>query len=97
MRSLAKSDEFYGKDEDYWRGAIWMNMNYLGVKALYDYRNSYNGNDSEVKELLEKLYKELRENLIKNLYTEYRKFGYWQRTEIKTIHWVEFIDTEYYN
>ena len=79
LRSLAKNDEFYGSDEDYWRGAIWMNMNYLGVKALYDYREMYkkveNAND-EVQELLDKLYKELRSNLIKNLYKEYAKFGF---------------------
>eukprot|EP01084_Bolivina_argentea_P200055 342156_1 len=76
LRSLSKSDELYGQGEDYWRGAIWMNMNYLAVKALYDYKNIYNGNDDEVKGLLDKLYTELRENLIENLYREYAKFGF---------------------
>ena len=35
IRSLSKSDELYGTDENYWRSPIWMNMNYLAVKSLY--------------------------------------------------------------
>jgi mannosyl-oligosaccharide glucosidase len=34
LRSLSKSDEFYHTGEDYWRGPIWMNMNYLAVSQL---------------------------------------------------------------
>jgi mannosyl-oligosaccharide glucosidase len=34
LRSLSKSDEFYGTAENYWRGPIWMNMNYLAVREL---------------------------------------------------------------
>lgn len=34
IRSLSKKDEFYGTDENYWRGPIWMNMNYLAVVQL---------------------------------------------------------------
>jgi mannosyl-oligosaccharide glucosidase len=34
VRSLSKTDEFYGTDENYWRSPIWINMNYLIVKNL---------------------------------------------------------------
>jgi mannosyl-oligosaccharide glucosidase len=34
IRSLSQTDEFYGTDENYWRGPIWINMNYLIVKNL---------------------------------------------------------------
>ncbi|KAF2710732.1 glycoside hydrolase family 63 protein [Pleomassaria siparia CBS 279.74] len=34
LRSLSKSDEFYHTGEDYWRGPIWVNMNYLAVSQL---------------------------------------------------------------
>ena len=34
IRSLSKSDEFYGTGENYWRGPIWMNINYLVLKNL---------------------------------------------------------------
>lgn len=35
IRSLSKSDKFYGTDENYWRGPVWMNMNYLVIRALF--------------------------------------------------------------
>jgi mannosyl-oligosaccharide glucosidase len=31
---LSKKDEFYGTGENYWRGPIWMNINYLAVSQL---------------------------------------------------------------
>jgi mannosyl-oligosaccharide glucosidase len=34
IRSLSKSDELYGTAENYWRGPIWMNINYLAVVQL---------------------------------------------------------------
>ena len=34
IRSLSKRDEFYGTGENYWRGPVWMNMNYLAVSQL---------------------------------------------------------------
>jgi mannosyl-oligosaccharide glucosidase len=34
IRSLSKSDEFYHTAEDYWRGPVWMPINYLAVKQL---------------------------------------------------------------
>jgi mannosyl-oligosaccharide glucosidase len=34
IRSLSKKDEFYGTGENYWRGPVWMNMNYLTVSQL---------------------------------------------------------------
>ena len=34
LRSLSKSDEFYETGENYWRGPIWVNMNYLAVVRL---------------------------------------------------------------
>jgi mannosyl-oligosaccharide glucosidase len=34
LRSLSLSDEFYGKDENYWRGPIWINVNFLAIQRL---------------------------------------------------------------
>ena len=34
IRSLSKKDPFYGTGENYWRGPIWMNMNYLITMQL---------------------------------------------------------------
>ena len=35
LRSLSKSDEMYHTGEDYWRGPIWININYLVLIRLY--------------------------------------------------------------
>lgn len=35
IRSLSKKDKFYGTDENYWRGPVWININYLVLKNLY--------------------------------------------------------------
>jgi mannosyl-oligosaccharide glucosidase len=34
LRSLSKSDELYHTAEDYWRGPVWMPINYLAVSQL---------------------------------------------------------------
>jgi glycogen debranching enzyme len=35
LRSLSKSDPYYSQGENYWRGPIWINMNYLALSSLY--------------------------------------------------------------
>jgi len=37
LRSLSSSDPGYAQHDDYWRGAVWLNMNYLAVAALRYY------------------------------------------------------------
>lgn len=34
LRSLSKKNEFYGTAENYWRGPVWLPLNYLAVKSL---------------------------------------------------------------
>ena len=41
LRSLSKSDEFYSQGENYWRGPIWINMNYLALSSLYKVSSSF--------------------------------------------------------
>jgi glycogen debranching enzyme len=38
LRSLSKSDPYYSQGENYWRGPIWINMNYLALSSLYKVR-----------------------------------------------------------
>jgi len=35
LRSLSKTDEYYSQGENYWRGPIWININYLALSSLY--------------------------------------------------------------
>lgn len=86
LRSLAKNSPIYNKrntehDPPYWRGAIWINMNYLAVRALHHYSNV----DGPHQELARELYVSLRENVVKNVVREYKRTGYiWEHYSDKT-------------
>ncbi|XP_077992555.1 mannosyl-oligosaccharide glucosidase-like [Glandiceps talaboti] len=81
LRSLSKSDPLYAKyntehDPPYWRGQIWINMNYLTVRALHHYANI----DGPYKEQASGIYKELRTNIMNNIVKEYDRSGYvWEQ------------------
>nr|XP_009858246.1 mannosyl-oligosaccharide glucosidase-like [Ciona intestinalis] len=77
LRSLSKRDPLYMKrntehDPPYWRGAVWINMNYLAVRALKRYSQPGSRNSEKAA----KLYQELRSNLVNNIYNEYARSGY---------------------
>lgn len=77
LRSLAKNSPLYMKrntehDAPYWRGAIWMNINYLTVKALHHYSKIQGPHQAKAKNI----YTNLRQNLIKNVISQYKKTGY---------------------
>ena len=40
IRSLSLSHPEFGKGEDYWKGPIWMPMNYMALSALHGVRTS---------------------------------------------------------
>nr|SVE69679.1 EOG090X02G1 [Eubosmina coregoni] len=81
LRSLAKTSPLYNKrntehDPPYWRGPIWINMNYLVARALHHYSKIDGPHQSRA----QVLYYELRENLIGNLIRQYQKTGYiWEQ------------------
>lgn len=77
LRSLSKNSPLYRKsntesDPPYWRGDIWINMNYLVVRALKHYSNVFGPYSNEA----DTLYHKLRKNIIKNVYAEYNRTGY---------------------
>lgn len=65
LRSLSASDEFFGVGENYWRGPVWININYLTLQSLY---KNYMHTPGPYQERAQKIYKKLRENLIRNVY-----------------------------
>ena len=69
LLSLSRQDEYFGKDENYWRGPIWMNINYLCLDAMrYYYPDvilEMAGDDGTAK----KLYQSLKTNLSNNVYS----------------------------
>ncbi|KAJ3042810.1 Processing alpha glucosidase I [Rhizophlyctis rosea] len=77
LASLSKSDEFYGTSENYWRGPVWINVNYLALGSLY---KNYMNKPGPQQAKAQKIYKELRENIISNVYKEYKRTGYvWEQ------------------
>lgn len=67
IRSLSKSDLLYHTGDDYWRGNIWMNMNYLTLRGLFLYYK----NNSEAYEL----YKSLRNKIVKTVFNDWKRTG----------------------
>ena len=86
LRSLSKSSSLYLKrntehDPPYWRGPIWINLNYLAVKALKHYSTI----EGPYKEHAAKVHEKLRKNLVNNVIKEYRRTGYiWEQYNDKT-------------
>uniref|UniRef100_A0A4W3HCB2 mannosyl-oligosaccharide glucosidase n=1 Tax=Callorhinchus milii TaxID=7868 RepID=A0A4W3HCB2_CALMI len=81
LRSLSKASPLYMKrnteyDPPYWRGPVWINMNYLAVRALHHYSKQ----QGPFQAVAASLYQELRTNLITNLYKQYVQTGYlWEQ------------------
>lgn len=81
LRSLSKTAPLYMKrntehDPPYWRGQIWMNINFLAVRAL----NYYSSVEGPYRERAKQIYNELSQNLIKNVMEQYYKSGYiWEQ------------------
>ncbi|KAF8099172.1 hypothetical protein N665_0248s0002 [Sinapis alba] len=79
--SLAKTSSMYMKrntehDAPYWRGPIWMNMNYMILSSLHHYSTV----DGPYSEKARAIYKELRSNLIRNVVRNYYETGYiWEQ------------------
>ncbi|KAJ2222983.1 Processing alpha glucosidase I [Coemansia sp. RSA 520] len=69
IRSLSTQDEFYGKGEDYWRGPIWININYLVLSSLHKHYMS----DGPHQEQANRIYSKLRQNLVRNILDQFRQ------------------------
>ena len=69
LRSLSKADLYYNRenapgDAPYWRGSIWININYLALYGLQHYKQVEGPHQA----LADKIYNELRADLIAAMY-----------------------------
>ncbi|KAH8833864.1 glycoside hydrolase [Flagelloscypha sp. PMI_526] len=82
IRSLSISHPEFGQGENYWKGPIWIQMNYLVLQALH---NRYTKEDGPYQEKARKIYNELRANIIDNTFKEYQRTGFvWEQYDSKT-------------
>lgn len=81
LRSLSQSSPFYLKhntehDPPYWRGPVWININFLAVRALHYYGHR----EGVYRQRAATLYQELRASLISNVFKQYVESGYlWEQ------------------
>ncbi|KAG5520217.1 hypothetical protein PMAC_001295 [Pneumocystis sp. 'macacae'] len=71
LRSLSTKNPYFEKDENYWRGPIWININYMALSSLY---KNYINIPGLYQKKAKKIYSELRVNLINTVFRE------WERT-----------------
>lgn len=85
LRSLSRTSSIYMKrntehDAPYWRGAIWINMNYMILSALHHYAHE----DGPYMSRAGQLYGDLRSNLIRNIVQNYHETGFfWENYDQK--------------
>lgn len=81
LRSLSKNSPLYMKkntehDAPYWRGPIWININFLAIRSLHHYSKVEGPHQS----LAGEVYSMLREGVVGNVMKEYYRTGYvWEQ------------------
>ncbi|KAM3185418.1 hypothetical protein ACTXT7_006431, partial [Hymenolepis weldensis] len=89
LRSLAPTSPFYGRantehDPPYWRGAIWMNMNYLADEAL-QYYAAHPDTPAEVAKEARELQLHLSRTVVDTIMGEMSRTGVtWERYDDRT-------------
>lgn len=84
VRSLSASDEYFGTAENYWRGPIWVNINYMILKALKHYGENQ-ATSPEFRSKAAEIYKDLRVNIVNNVHSNWEKTGFaWEQYDSHT-------------
>lgn len=71
IRSLSKTDLLFHKDEDYWRGNVWINVNYLVYRGLLKHYISDYGDMTIHGISLKEHTDMLRDSLVNNVKNEF--------------------------
>ncbi|KAI9360766.1 glycoside hydrolase [Zopfochytrium polystomum] len=76
LRSLSRSDPFHGTAENYWRGPVWINVNFLVLRYLDHLRKTPGAYAKDAADV----YQKLRANVVGNVYKEYKRTGFvWEQ------------------
>ncbi|KAL8849393.1 MAG: hypothetical protein Q9221_005631 [Calogaya cf. arnoldii] len=78
VRSLSAKDKYYGTEEDYWRGPVWMNINYMILVRLLTKELAQGGSIHQSR--ASNMYRELRLNLVNTVFTSWKDTGFaWEQ------------------
>ncbi|KAF2434956.1 mannosyl-oligosaccharide glucosidase [Tothia fuscella] len=76
LRSLSQHDKFYGTDENYWRGPVWININYLALQQLLNLAQS----PSPYQQQAQEIYTSLRLNIVSTVFESWQETGFaWEQ------------------
>jgi len=82
IRSLSAAHPDFGQGENYWKGPIWIQMNYMVLSSLH---KIYAKEPGPHQARAQDLYSRLRKNIIDNVYKEYERTGYvWEQYDALT-------------
>ncbi|KNC51142.1 glycoside hydrolase family 63, partial [Thecamonas trahens ATCC 50062] len=77
IRSLSATDPYYGTGENYWKGPVWMNINYMALAAL---ANKYAVDEGPHRARAQQIYASLRANVVDTIVSNYIETGYfWEQ------------------
>lgn len=86
LRSLSAGDKFYGLDEDYWRGKVWMSINVLAVLRLRNIGlEGRPESPTAVQKRALEMAAELRRRVVSTVYKSWVKTGFvWEQYDDAT-------------
>jgi len=81
LRSLSASSEYYHRpsssnDAPYWRGPVWLNVNYLALSELYRLSHEASRGSEASQERVTTLYRQLRLNVLRTVGRSLQRTGY---------------------
>lgn len=79
LRSLSAQSDLYGRGDNYWRGAVWMNLNTLAVLRLHEIGMETEG-EATVSSRALHLAEELRTKVVATVYSSWMTTGHvWEQ------------------
>ncbi|KAI5803158.1 glycoside hydrolase [Geopyxis carbonaria] len=81
LRSLSKADALFGTGENYWKGPVWININFLAIQRLAEYAAAAGPHQAQAA----RIYEKLRKAVVENVYNEWKDTGYaWEQYDSVT-------------